>query len=95
MRLSETFNDGAQLLAGCERMGLEGIVSKPPTDADLFDVLSAVTITDPDAQDILWVSFKADDLMGHDLGQPCSPERSRESSGPHRLASCRVALLTR
>jgi bifunctional non-homologous end joining protein LigD len=28
LRLSETFNDGAKLLAGCERMGLEGIVSK-------------------------------------------------------------------
>jgi bifunctional non-homologous end joining protein LigD len=28
LRLSETFNDGVKLLASCERMGLEGIVSK-------------------------------------------------------------------
>ena len=27
-RLSETFDDGAKLLASCERMGLEGIVSR-------------------------------------------------------------------
>ena len=28
LRLSETFDDGAKLLASCECMGLEGIVSK-------------------------------------------------------------------
>jgi bifunctional non-homologous end joining protein LigD len=28
LRYSETFDDGAKLLASCERMGLEGIVSK-------------------------------------------------------------------
>jgi bifunctional non-homologous end joining protein LigD len=28
LRLSESFNDGTKLLASCERMGLEGIVSK-------------------------------------------------------------------
>ena len=28
LRLSETFDDGVKLLASCERMGLEGIVSK-------------------------------------------------------------------
>jgi bifunctional non-homologous end joining protein LigD len=28
LRLSETFDDGAKLLASCEQMGLEGIVSK-------------------------------------------------------------------
>jgi ATP-dependent DNA ligase len=28
LRLSETFDDGDKLLASCERMGLEGIVSK-------------------------------------------------------------------
>ena len=28
LRFSETFNDGEKLLASCERMGLEGVVSK-------------------------------------------------------------------
>ena len=38
--------------------------STPSSDADLFDVLSAITIIGPDNDDILWVSFKTDDEHG-------------------------------
>jgi hypothetical protein len=36
----------------------------PSSDADLFEVLSAITITGPDAQNLLWVSFKTDGPLG-------------------------------
>jgi hypothetical protein len=32
-----------------------------PADDDLFTALSAIDITGPDADDLLWVSFKSDD----------------------------------
>jgi hypothetical protein len=35
-----------------------------PDDADLFDVLSAISIIGPDNDDVLWVSFKTDDEHG-------------------------------
>jgi hypothetical protein len=31
------------------------------TDAELFDVLSAVSIAGPDADNVLWVTFKVND----------------------------------
>jgi hypothetical protein len=31
------------------------------SDADLFEVLSAITISGPDSDGLLWVSFKPDD----------------------------------
>jgi len=34
------------------------------TDADIFDALSAITITGPDAKNLLWVAFKTDDPLG-------------------------------
>jgi hypothetical protein len=33
----------------------------PSSDADLFEVLSAISISGPDADGLLWVSFKPDD----------------------------------
>jgi hypothetical protein len=36
----------------------------PSSDADLFDVLSAISIIGPDNDDLLWVSFKTDDEVG-------------------------------
>jgi hypothetical protein len=33
----------------------------PASDTDLFAVLSAVSISGPDADGLLWVSFKPDD----------------------------------
>ena len=36
----------------------------PSADADLFDVLSAISIIGPDNDDVLWVSFKTDDELG-------------------------------
>jgi hypothetical protein len=38
--------------------------SGPCSDAELFAVLSAITITGPDAQNLLWVSFQTDDPLG-------------------------------
>jgi hypothetical protein len=36
----------------------------PSADADLFDVLSAISIIGPDNDDVLWVSFKNEDELG-------------------------------
>jgi hypothetical protein len=33
----------------------------PSADAELFDVLSAISIIGPDNDDVMWVSFKTDD----------------------------------
>src|SRR5437870_330077 len=49
-----------------------------PDDADLFEVLSAITITGPDAQTLLWISFKTDDP----LGKVTDPITSDASSTP-------------
>jgi hypothetical protein len=36
----------------------------PSADADLFDILSAISIIGPNNDDVLWVAFKADDEQG-------------------------------
>lgn len=35
-----------------------------PDDTELFDALSSITITGPDANGLLWVSFKTDGPLG-------------------------------
>jgi hypothetical protein len=40
------------------------VIYVDPAEADLFEVLSAVTITGPDAQNLLWISFHTDDPLG-------------------------------
>jgi hypothetical protein len=39
-------------------------MTESSTDGDLFQVVSAVTITGPDAQNILWLTFKAGEVSG-------------------------------
>jgi hypothetical protein len=34
---------------------------EPSNNADIFDVLSAISISGPDSDGLLWVSFKPDD----------------------------------
>jgi hypothetical protein len=40
------------------------MVSPDACAGEIFDALSAITITGPDAQNLLWVSFKTDDPLG-------------------------------
>jgi hypothetical protein len=40
------------------------VTTPDPSEADLFDVLSAISIIGLDNDDVLWVSFKTDDELG-------------------------------
>jgi bifunctional non-homologous end joining protein LigD len=63
LRLSETFDDGDKLLASCERMGLEGIVSKrrdAPYRSGKSDWVKVKCLTWREANKDRWELFNKD-----------------------------------
>ena len=67
-------------------------------DPNLFDVLSAITITCPDAQNLLWVSFQTDDPLGMlsvraDViaGQPVARWREMQSAALAKAVLARAS----
>jgi hypothetical protein len=63
------------------------MIANPSTDAELFDVLTAISIAGPDADNVLWVTFKVNDehailsvKAGTIAGDAVSRWRERQSA---------------
>ena len=76
----------------------------PASEADLFEILSAVTITGPDARNLLWISLKTDDplgmvsvradvIAGHAVGRSAKSGSTRWALCVHHLAGGNLVRL--
>jgi hypothetical protein len=55
----------------------------PSSETDLFEVLSAISTSGPDAHGLLWVSFKPDD---GGIGAIIAPRRFGRRTSRHAMA---------